>query len=69
MWAQWDWGQGPTVAGRVTNLFCAWLAWCRFRVVITTWDRTLPTEWGHRMIDSQALTIRCAGRCVRNYLR
>ena len=25
------------------NLFCAWLAWCRHRVVIPTWDRTLPT--------------------------
>jgi transposase len=46
MWAQWDWGQGPRVAGRATNLFCAWLAWCRFRVVIPTWDRTLPTLIG-----------------------
>ncbi len=43
MWAQWDWGQGPSIAGRVVNLFCAWLAWCRHRVVIPTWDRTLPT--------------------------
>lgn len=43
MWAQWDWGQGPTIDGRSTNLFCAWLAWSRFRVVIPTWDRTLPT--------------------------
>jgi hypothetical protein len=43
MWAQWDWGQGPTLGGRVVNLFCAWLAWCRHRVVIPTWDRTLPT--------------------------
>ena len=43
MWAQWDWGQGPYVDGRVVNLFCAWLAWCRHRVVIPTWDRTLPT--------------------------
>ena len=43
MWAQWDWGQGPTIGGRVVNLFCAWLAWCRHRVVIPTWDRTLPT--------------------------
>lgn len=43
MWAQWDWGQGPTIAGRAVNLFCAWLAWCRHRVVIPTWDRTLPT--------------------------
>ena len=26
---------------RQTYLFCAWLAWARFRVVIPTWDRTL----------------------------
>lgn len=43
MWAQWDWGQGPRIGGRVVNLFCAWLAWSRHRVVIPTWDRTLPT--------------------------
>jgi hypothetical protein len=43
MWAQWDWGTGPVIDGRSTNLFCAWLAWSRFRVVIPTWDRTLPT--------------------------
>ncbi len=24
-------------------LFCAWLAWSRFRVVIPVWDKTLPT--------------------------
>ena len=46
MWAQWDWGHGPTVAGRQTYLWCAWLAWCRFRVVIPTWDKTLPTIIG-----------------------
>lgn len=46
MWAQWDWGTGPTVAGRATVLFCAWLAWCRFRVVIPCWDRTMPTLIG-----------------------
>jgi transposase len=43
MWAQWDWGTGPTVGGRSTLLFCAWLAWSRHRVVIPTWDRTMPT--------------------------
>lgn len=43
MWAQWDWGHGPRVGGRQTYLWCAWLAWCRFRVVIPTWDKTLPT--------------------------
>lgn len=42
-WLQFDWGWGPTVAGRQTYLFCAWLAWSRFRVVIAVWDRTLPT--------------------------
>lgn len=43
MWAQWDWGEGPRIGGRRTSLFCAWLAWSRHRVVIPTWDRTLPT--------------------------
>ena len=41
MWAQYDWGAGPAVAGRPTWLFCAWLAWSRFRVVLPTWDKTL----------------------------
>jgi transposase len=43
MWCQFDWGCGPAVGGRATLLFCAWLAWSRFRVVIPTWDRTLPS--------------------------
>jgi transposase len=43
LWLQFDWGDGPKIAGRGTLLFCAWLAWSRFRVVIPTWDRTLPT--------------------------
>jgi hypothetical protein len=46
MWAQWDWGTGPVIAGRQTWLFCAWLAWSRFRVVIPVWDRTIPTVIG-----------------------
>ena len=46
MWAQWDWGHGPTIGDRQTNLFCAWLAWSRFRVVIPTWDRAIPTVVG-----------------------
>lgn len=25
-------GMGPPVAGVATQLFCAWLAWCQFRV-------------------------------------
>ena len=48
LWLQWDWGTGPEVPGpdgtpRATLLFCAWLAWSRFRVVLPVWDRTLPT--------------------------
>jgi hypothetical protein len=29
-----DYGDGPKIAGRRTVLFCAWLAWSRFRAVI-----------------------------------
>jgi transposase len=43
MWCQFDWGDGPMVGGRRTCLFCAWLAWSRYRVVIPTWDRTMGT--------------------------
>ena len=48
LWLQFDWGAGPMVFGpdgrpRPTLLFCAWLAWSRFRVVLPTWDRTLGT--------------------------
>lgn len=43
MWIQLDWGEGPRIAGRRTQLFCAWLSWSRFRVVIPTWDQTLGT--------------------------
>jgi transposase len=40
LWMQWDYGDGPRVAGRSTVLFCAWLAWSRFRVVIARWVKT-----------------------------
>lgn len=43
MWLQADWGKGPRIGGRDTLLWCAWLAWSRFRVVIPTHDRTMPT--------------------------
>ena len=43
LWMQWDYGDGPKVAGRSTMLFCAWLAWSRFRVVVPLWDRTMPS--------------------------
>jgi hypothetical protein len=43
MWFQWDFGDGPSIEGRKTWLFCAWLSWSRFRVVLPIWDKTLPT--------------------------
>lgn len=43
LWLQWDYGDGPMVEGRKTVLFCAWLAWSRFRVVIPLADKTLPS--------------------------
>lgn len=43
MWAQYDFGQGPVVGGTGTVLFCLWLAWSRFRVVLPLLDRAAPT--------------------------
>lgn len=43
LWMQFDWGEGPRIGGRRTSLWCAWLAWSRFRVVIPVFDKTLPT--------------------------
>ena len=43
MWFQFDWGQGPEVRSHPTELFCAWLAWSRYRVVLPTLDRTFET--------------------------
>jgi hypothetical protein len=61
LWLQFDWGWGPKVPGpdgvlRQTLLFCAWLAWSRFRVVLPTWDRTLPT-----LISCLDTTLRTLG--------
>ncbi|HSH58190.1 MAG TPA: IS21 family transposase [Acidimicrobiales bacterium] len=43
MWFQFDYGDGPVVAGVATWLFCAWLSWSRFRVVIPILDKSLPS--------------------------
>lgn len=43
MWAQYDFGDGPRVAGAPTILFCFWLAWCRFRVVLPLLDKSQPS--------------------------
>jgi transposase len=42
-WLQWDYGDGPRVGGHSSVLFCAWLAWSRFRVIIPLADRTWPS--------------------------
>jgi transposase len=43
LWLQWDYGDGPEIDGRGTVLFCAWLAWSRYRVVVPLRDKTLPS--------------------------
>jgi transposase len=43
MWLQYDFGDGPVVDGTKTVLFCAWLAWSRFRVVLALRDKTAPS--------------------------
>ncbi len=55
LWFQWDYGDGPLVDGRKTWLWCAWLAWSRFRVVLPIRDKTLPTVIA--CIDAHAAPI------------
>jgi hypothetical protein len=43
LWLQYDFGDGPVIDGVKTVLFCAWLAWSRFRVVLALRDKTLPS--------------------------
>jgi transposase len=43
LWFQWDYADGPVVDERKTWLWCAWLAWSRYRVVLPIRDKTLPT--------------------------
>ena len=43
LWLQWDYGDGPVVCGVQTVLFCAWLAWSRYRVVVPLRDKTMPS--------------------------
>ena len=42
-WLQYDFGAGPVVDGTAVILFCAWLAWSRFRLIIPLSDRSLPS--------------------------
>jgi hypothetical protein len=43
MWLQYDFGADPVIEGVATILFCAWLAWSRFRVIIPLGNRSLPS--------------------------
>jgi transposase len=43
LWMQWDYADGPKAGGLATVLFCAWLAWSRFRVVVPLRDKTMPS--------------------------
>jgi transposase len=43
LWMQWDWGDGPAVQGVHAVLFCAWLAWSRYRVVVPLRDKTMAS--------------------------
>lgn len=58
LWMQWDYGEGPAVEGRQTVLFCAWLAWSRFRVVVPLWDRTMAS-----VVMALDRTLRRLGGC------
>jgi hypothetical protein len=60
-WLQFDWGHGPRIGQRSTLLFCAWLAWSRFRVACRSgtapscrcwpaWTRHCARSAGHRPI-------------------
>ena len=46
LWLQYDFANGPAVAGERTTLFVAWLAWSRFRAVFPIQDRSLPEVIG-----------------------
>ena len=55
-WLQYDFGTGPVIAGTTTVLFCAWLAWSRFRVILPLVDRSMPS-----VIAALDRTFRLAG--------
>ena len=46
MWAQYDFGDGPVIGQVKTTLFCLWLAWSRFRVVLPLLDKSWPSVAG-----------------------
>ncbi len=62
MWLQYDFGDGPVIGGTRTTLFCAWLAWSRFRVVLALRDKTMPSVFA--ALDQTLRRVGCAdGMC------
>ena len=55
-WLQYDFGAGPVIDGVAVILFCAWLAWSRFRVIVPLADKSLPS-----VIAALDRTFRLAG--------
>ena len=58
LWYQWDFTDGPKVNGRPTQLYCAWLAWSRYRVILPIWDKSLPS-----VLACLDVTVRLFGGC------
>jgi len=58
LWVQYDFGDGPVIGGVKTVLFCAWVAWSRFRVVFPIRDKTIPSVFA--ALDR---VFRVAGGC------
>ena len=56
MWVRYDFGDGPVIDGVRTTLFCAWLAWSRFRVVLAIRDKTMPS-----VVAALVVTLRRLG--------
>jgi hypothetical protein len=55
-WLQYDFGAGPVIDGLSVILFCAWLAWSRFRVILPLGDKSMPS-----VIAALDRTFRLAG--------
>jgi hypothetical protein len=62
-WLQYDFGTGPVIDGLTVILFCAWLAWSRFRVIIPLADRSMPS-----VIAALDRTFRLLGGLAPTYV-
>ena len=57
LWLQYDFGDGPTIAGRKTTLWCAWLAWSRSGSSSRSGTRRCrrsPRVWTRRSADRRS---------------